>query len=83
MSDKDKMINELVLENGKLKLNAARTVEPCRTCQRLKRHDCGVFFVCPYLGIVDPDGPGCQKHKGGTDGKLSAEENRGGAAGGL
>lgn len=68
MSDKDKMINELVLENGKLRAESARRFEPCRTCQRLKRHDCGVFFECPYLGIVNPDLDGCTKHKGGHNG---------------
>ena len=49
MSSKDQMINELVLENGRLKAEAARAMQPCRTCQRLKRHDCGVFFECPLV----------------------------------
>lgn len=70
MSSKDQMINELVLENGRLKAEAARAMQPCRTCQRLKRHDCWTMWECPFLGIVDPDGPGCQKHKGGNDGNL-------------
>lgn len=83
MKTKDAQINRLVLENAKLKSEAARAVQPCRTCEYLKRHDCWTMYECPYLGIVNPDGPGCQKHKGGTNGKLSAEENRGGAAGGL
>lgn len=67
MSSKDQIINELVLENGRLKAEAARAMQPCRTCQRLKRHDCWTMWECPFLGIVDPDGPGCQKHKGGND----------------
>lgn len=62
MSSKDQMINKLVLENGRLKAEAARAMQPCRTCQRLKRHDCGVFFECPLLGIVNPDLDGCTKH---------------------
>ncbi len=69
MSSKDKIINDLVLENAKLKSEAARAVQPCRTCECLKRHDCWTMYECPYLGIVNPDGPGCQKHKGGTHGK--------------
>lgn len=69
MSSKDKMINDLVLENGRLKAAAERAVEPCRTCQHLKRHDCWTMYECPYLGIVNPDGPGCQKHKGVTNGQ--------------
>lgn len=68
MSDKDKMINELVLENGKLRAEAARAFKPCRTCKRVMQHDCGAFFACPFLGIVNPDLDGCTKHKGGTNG---------------
>lgn len=75
MSSKDQIINELVLENGRLKAEAGRAVEPCRTCQRLRRHDCYTLCECPYLGIVDPDGPGCQKYKGGKHGEKSFEEN--------
>ena len=62
MKSKDAEINRLVLENGKLRAESARRFEPCRTCQRLKRHDCGVFFECPFLGIVNPDLDGCTKH---------------------
>lgn len=73
MKSKDAEINRLVLENAKLK--AAAIFQPCRTCQRLRRHDCFTPYECPYLGIVDPDGPGCQKHKGGNHGEKSLEEN--------
>lgn len=69
MGSKDKIINDLVLENAKLKAAAEQAVEPCRTCSRLERHDCGVFFVCPFLGIINPDGPGCQKYKGVSNGQ--------------
>lgn len=68
MSDKDKIINELILENGKLRAESAKAFKPCRTCERLKRHDCGAFFECPLLGIVNPDEDGCTKHKGGNNG---------------
>lgn len=67
MGSKDKMINELVLENAKLKEMAARAVEPCRTCQHMRRHDCWTLCECLYLGIINPDGPGCQKYKGVTN----------------
>lgn len=68
MNAKDAEINRLVLENGRLKAEAARAIQPCRTCERLRRHDCGVFFECPFLGIVNPDLDGCTKHKGGNNG---------------
>ena len=64
MSDKDKQINKLVLENGKLRaaLDAALSSKnnTCRTCFRLERHDCYTLWCCPILGIVDPDKDGCQ-----------------------
>lgn len=62
MGSKDKMINDLVLENAKLKAAAEQAVEHCRTCGNLKRHDCWTLFECPYLGIVNPDEDGCTKH---------------------
>lgn len=66
MSDKDKLINELVLENGRLRAGSERKFKPCRTCVRLKQHDCCVFYECPLLGIVNPDVDGCTKHIGGN-----------------
>ena len=72
MNSKDAAINRLIFENAKLRAKAA---EPCRTCKHLRRHDCWTLYECPYLGVVDPNGPGCQKHKGGTHGKKQTGED--------
>lgn len=64
MNAKDAEINRLVVENNRLK--AGKVATSCKTCRYLKRHDCWTLFECPYLGIVDPDGVGCQRYKGGN-----------------
>lgn len=33
----------------------------CAGCLRLKRHQCGAFWLCPYLGIVDTERDGCSR----------------------
>ena len=66
----NKEIQQLVLENGKLKKENKKLlsmqIKPCSTCENLKRHDCYVLWVCPYLGFVDPEKDGCTKHQGGN-----------------
>lgn len=54
----DKEIQQLLLENIRLKANK---IQHCKGCGNLQKHPCGVFHFCPMLGIVDPLVDGCSK----------------------
>lgn len=53
-----KEINQLVLENARLRKDA---LPHCRGCARLEEDYTGTFHLCKYLGSVDPDKDGCSR----------------------
>ena len=67
MNAKDQKIEELMLENGRLRVEnerlAKNQLRHCENCDRLMRHDCYTLFVCPHLGTVNPLEDGCTKWK--------------------
>ena len=73
--DLEKRYTELVLENDKLRianeqlaaenerLAKKEPMPPCGSCEHITQHDCFTLYECVFLGFVDAEGPGCQRHK--------------------
>ena len=72
--DLEKRYTELVLENDKLRIAneqlaadyrrlMAAAAPKCGSCENITQHDCFTLHECKFLGFVDPEGPGCQRHK--------------------
>lgn len=60
-NEKDKRLQELILENAKLKAAVPERFVYCKDCTRCKRAGFYTMHYCPMLGYVDINEDGCTK----------------------
>ena len=61
VAELEKEVLRLRAEVRELKREKNEKLPTCAGCDRLRRHDCGAFWVCPYFGVVDVEQDGCRR----------------------